>query len=244
MKKNLRVHYFQHIAGEGFGSFYDFLKQHDAVITATEFFALPIETYIEIEALPAIEEVDLLIIMGGKMSVHDEALYPWLKVEKRWLRRYLAQKKPVLGLCLGGQLIANALGGYVGNCDSSEVGWIQVVKVNDVGEPHFNFPKEIQVISWHKQYFEIPKGAVQLASSIQCRNQAFQIGHNVLGFQFHPEITASSLKLFLDDEADIGTGMLTSHEIDDLEKTILDSNFWQGHKLVEDAISFVVRDEL
>lgn len=102
MKKNLRVHYFQHIAGEGFGSFYDFLKQHDAVITATEFFALPIETYIEIEALPAIEEVDLLIIMGGKMSVHDEALYPWLKVEKRWLRRYLAQKKPVLGLCLGG----------------------------------------------------------------------------------------------------------------------------------------------
>lgn len=67
---------------------------------------------------------------------------------------------------------------------------------------------------------------------------------HICGSQFHPEITASSLKLFLDDEADIGTGMLTSHEIDDLEKTILDSNFWQGHKLVEDAISFVVRDEL
>ena len=82
MKSHLKVHYFQHIAGEGFGSCYEFLKQHQAHITATEFFALPVDRPLEIEALPAVEEVDLLIIMGGTMSVNDEANFPWLKNRK------------------------------------------------------------------------------------------------------------------------------------------------------------------
>ena len=84
MKSHLRVHYFQHIAGEGFGSCYNFLKAHKAKITATEFFALPVDLPLELEALPHVDEVDLLIIMGGTMSVNDEANYPWLKLEKRW----------------------------------------------------------------------------------------------------------------------------------------------------------------
>ena len=113
MKSHLRVHYFQHIAGEGFGSCYSFLKAHKAKITATEFFALPVDLPLELEALPRVDEVDLLMIMGGTMSVNDEANYPWLRLEKRWLRRYLAAGKPAIGLCLGGQLIANALGAAV-----------------------------------------------------------------------------------------------------------------------------------
>ena len=99
MKSHLKVHYFQHIAGEGFGSCYEYLKKQGAVISATEFFALPVDQALEIEALPNIEDVDLLIIMGGTMSVNDEVNYPWLKIEKRWLRRYLASGKPVIGLC-------------------------------------------------------------------------------------------------------------------------------------------------
>jgi len=71
MKSHLRVHYFQHIAGEGFGSCYNFLKAHKAKITATEFFALPVDLPLELEALPHVDEVDLLIIMGGTMSVND-----------------------------------------------------------------------------------------------------------------------------------------------------------------------------
>jgi GMP synthase-like glutamine amidotransferase len=102
MTSHLKVHYFQHIAGEGFGSCYTYLKQQGAVISATEFFALPIDQALEIEALPSIEDVDLLIIMGGTMSVNDEVNFPWLKIEKRWLRRYLAAGKPAIGLCLGG----------------------------------------------------------------------------------------------------------------------------------------------
>lgn len=100
MKSHLRVHYFQHIAGEGFGSCYSFLKAHHATISSTEFFALPVDRSLEIEALPRIDEVDLLLVMGGTMSVNDEANFPWLKIE-RWLRRYLAAGKPAIGLCLG-----------------------------------------------------------------------------------------------------------------------------------------------
>jgi len=126
MKSHLRVHYFQHIAGQGFGSCYDFLKAHHAKITATEFFALPVDLPLEPEALPRVDEVDLLIIMGGTMSVNDEANYPWLKLEKRWLRRYLAAGKPAIGLCLGGQLIANALGAAVSRNPHQELGWMDV----------------------------------------------------------------------------------------------------------------------
>mgnify|MGYP001236397167 FL=1 len=99
MKAPLSVHYFQHSAGEGFGSCYDYLKQMGANITATEFFALPPEQNIEIEALPKVEDIDLLIVMGGAMSVNDEVHYPWLKTEKRWIRRYLAMGKPAIGVC-------------------------------------------------------------------------------------------------------------------------------------------------
>ena len=81
MMKKLKVHYFQHIAGEGFGSCYEYLKQQGAEISATEFFALPKDFKLEIEALPNIEDVDLLMIMGGEMSVNDEANDPWLRIE-------------------------------------------------------------------------------------------------------------------------------------------------------------------
>lgn len=242
MKHKLRVHYFQHIAGEGFGSCYDFLKHNGAIITATEFFALPPDTVLDIDALPYIDDVDLLIIMGGRMSVHDEHAYPWLKIEKRWLRRYLAQKKPAIGLCLGGQLIANVLGGQVALSRQYEVGWVDVSKVQSLGESYFKFPEQIQVISWHKEYFEIPKGAIQLASSRHCLNQAFQLGSNVLAFQFHPEITPDVLKLFIDDEVDLDRGILIQKDADIFEREVSQGNFLAGNKLVEQAISFVMRD--
>src|SRR5574344_1687787 len=134
MQAPLRVHYFQHIAGEGFGSCYSYLKQMQAQISATEFFALPPEQNIEIEALPRVEDVDLLIVMGGAMSVNDEANFPWLKIEKRWIRRYLSLGKPAIGLCLGGQLIANALGGAVSRNAQQELGWTTIRKVaNEIG---------------------------------------------------------------------------------------------------------------
>ena len=240
MKSHLRVHYFQHIAGEGFGSCYDYLKAHQAKITATEFFALPVDLSLELEALPNIDEVDLLIIMGGTMSVNDEANYPWLKLEKRWLRRYLSAGKPAIGLCLGGQLIANALGASVSRNQHQELGWMDVVRVSHVPENYFQIQEKINIMQWHSETFEIPRGGVRLAQNNVCQNQMYQIGRNVLGFQFHPEMTPHALQLLIENEEDsaVFNGEYVQ-PIAELKKTIK-SKFEQGNQLLNRAIEYVV----
>lgn len=240
MKSHLRVHYFQHIAGEGFGSCYDYLKAHQAKITATEFFALPVDLPLELEALPHIDEVDLLIIMGGTMSVNDEANYPWLKLEKRWLRRYLSAGKPAIGLCLGGQLIANALGASVSRNQHQELGWIDVGRVSHVPENYFQIPEKINIMQWHSETFEIPRGGVRLAQNNVCQNQMYQIGRNVLGFQFHPEMTPHALQLLIENEeySAVFNGQYVQ-PIAELKKTIK-SKFEQGNQLLNRAIEYVV----
>ncbi|WP_442768490.1 type 1 glutamine amidotransferase [Acinetobacter bohemicus] len=241
MKSHLKVHYFQHIAGEGFGSCYQFLKQHHAKISATEFFALPVDRSLEIEALPQVEDVDLLIIMGGEMSVNDEVNFPWLKIEKRWLRRYLSMGKPAIGLCLGGQLIANALGAAVSRSEKQELGWTGVRKVNYVPAECFELPAEFNVMQWHSETFEIPKGAIHLAENDVCRNQMYQIGKNVLGFQFHPEITPEALNLFLENEEELdhfpGQHMQTQQQLKKTSK----NNFIVGNQILNQAIEYVLQ---
>ena len=241
MKSHLKVHYFQHIAGEGFGSCYQFLKQHNAKITATEFFALPVDRSLEIEALPQVEDVDLLIIMGGAMSVNDEVNFPWLKIEKRWLRRYLSMGKPAIGSCLGGQLIANALGAAVSRSEKQELGWTGVRKVNYVPAECFELPAEFNVMQWHSETFEIPKGAIHLAENDVCRNQMYQIGKNVLGFQFHPEITPEALNLFLENEEELdhfpGQHMQTQQQLKKTSK----NNFIVGNQILNQAIEYVLQ---
>ncbi len=239
--KKLKVHYFQHIAGEGFGSCYDYLKALGANITATEFFALPTDLVFDLDALPEVDDVDLLIVMGGTMSVNDEANYPWLKIEKRWIRRYLAKQKPAIGLCLGGQLIANALGAQVSRNTDQEMGWSDVYPSQYSPKDCFKIPSEIRVMQWHSETFDIPKGAYRLAENHACANQLYQIGKNVLGFQFHPEITKKVLDLFIEHEEEHqvfkGSYVQPLNEL----KMSKNAEFLQGNQLLNQAINYVLQ---
>ena len=244
MTVQLRVHYFQHIAGEGFGSCESYLKSKNAKISATEFFALPTEYKLDIEALPNVDEVDLLIIMGGTMSVNDEATYPWLVIEKRWLRRYIASGKPVIGLCLGGQLIASALGAKVSKNPQREIGWTAIQAVSPYPSDCFVMPEQCEVMQWHGETFALPQGAKRLAENTVCGNQAFQIGNNVIGFQFHPEITPVGLKNLLENEQEVELFVEQVPNVRDRLKQAVSHDalkkFQTGNLLLNQAIDYVL----
>lgn len=181
----MHAHYLQHVPFEGLGIIEPWLTQAGYEITNTRFF--------ETTELPSIREIDLLIIMGGPMSVNDEDELPWLIQEKQFIRSVIQTGKPVLGVCLGAQLIASAMGARVYRNHEKEIGWFPVQGIDKNEESIFQFPKTVNVFHWHGETFDLPSGAVQLARSEACENQAFQLGNSVIGIQFHLETTPESL---------------------------------------------------
>ena len=184
----MKVHYFQHVPFEGLGSIEQWFISKAARISGTKFY--------ENTNLPEIDEIDWLIIMGGPMSVNNEHTYPWLQAEKKFIAESIANGKIVLGVCLGAQLIASALGAKVYQNQNREIGWFPVEQLvqNDTISLKNIFMPNIEVFHWHGETFDLPEHAVHLARSEGCNNQAFCIDDRVLGLQFHLEVTPATVK--------------------------------------------------
>ncbi|BAN46220.1 type 1 glutamine amidotransferase [Metapseudomonas resinovorans] len=149
--------------------------------------------------LPEPEDFELLIVMGGPMSVHDEAELPWLKAEKALIRQALDAGKRVLGICLGGQLLAEVLGAEVRKGEV-EIGWWPMEKHAGAERSPLGrmLPQRLLAMHWHGETFDLPPGAIALYGSAACANQGFVWEERAIGLQCHLEATPESIEAMLD----------------------------------------------
>ena len=151
------------------------------------------------EKIPEPKPFHLLILMGGPMSANDEALYPFLSEEKTFVQRWIAEGNPTMGICLGAQLIADCLGGRVYRGDKEELGWYELM-VTEQGknDPSLQrFPSRFPVFQWHSETFDLPEGAILLATTPDYPHQAFRFGDLTYAFQYHLEVTEKTLHTWL-----------------------------------------------
>jgi GMP synthase-like glutamine amidotransferase len=227
----MNLHVLQHVRFEGLGSIERWLNKQKYRVTYTRFF--------ESATLPRLDEVDLLIVLGGPMGVNDEDQLPWLRDEKRFLAEAIASGKSVLGICLGAQLIASALGARVRRARESEIGWFPIVGMPKI-DGAFCFPDQTEVFHWHGDTFDLPDQAMHLAKSVACENQAFQVGSRVIGLQFHLEVTPESIDAMVNS---CGEGLHPQRFVQTREqlRAVSSSNYVEVNALMERVLKYLTR---
>lgn len=182
----MHIHCLQHEAEEGPGLIGQWAQNHGHPLRAHHLYRG--------DAVPTLRPGEALVIMGGSMSVHDGDVYPWLEAERALIRQQVASGERVLGICLGAQQIAHALGAPVTRNPQRELGWFPVDWAPAARRegPFSGFPRSLTVLHWHGETFGIPPGSTWAASSPACAHQAFHLGPRVIGLQFHLEATAES----------------------------------------------------
>lgn len=146
--------------------------------------------------LPQLEDISALIVLGGAMGANDDDKHPFLADLKQLIRQAVAAGIPYLGVCLGGQLLAAALGAKVVSNRWEEIGSFSASLTDEgKGDPLFEgMPPEFLTFQWHHDSFDIPAGGVVLAASVVCPHQAFRMGRSAWGVQFHPEVTGEIIR--------------------------------------------------
>jgi GMP synthase (glutamine-hydrolysing) len=182
----------RHIAFEDLGTLVPMLQQQNYQVTYLE---AGMDDLAEISPL----EPDLIVVLGGPIGAYDEQQYPFLLDELHLLEHRLSADRPTLGICLGAQLMARALGATVYSGSDKEIGWapLQLSSAGQTSVLQYLAPEQTPVLHWHGDTFELPRQATHLAATEQYQNQAFSWGRTCLGLQFHPEITAVGFERWL-----------------------------------------------
>lgn len=150
---------------------------------------------------PAVDDYEAVFVFGGHMNVDEEDEHPWLRGEDELIRELVARGVPLLGVCLGGQLLAKAAGAHVGPSPEREGGFVRVT-LSDAADDDAMFgsvPREFDAFSLHEYAFHVPDGAVELARSSVC-SQAFRLGDSAWGVQFHPEVRVEQVAGWVRDD--------------------------------------------
>ncbi|MBN1479046.1 type 1 glutamine amidotransferase [candidate division KSB1 bacterium] len=192
----MRLHVLQHAPFENPGAILDWAYNAKIHAQSTHLY--------KNESLPALHDFDLLIVMGGPMSVHDDERIPWLRPEKKFIEQAIKAGVKVVGICLGAQLLADVLGARVYPHTFKEIGWFPIEwSAETLTQPLFDYmPRRLDVFHWHGDTFDLPRGALHLAKSGVCENQAFLYGDTVLALQFHLEVKQDNVIAMLDHCAD------------------------------------------
>jgi len=194
----MRMAVLQHVPFEGPAAIADWAAARQVEM-------MPVHLY-RGDALPAADAFDMLTVMGGPMSVNDEAQLAWLAPEIAFVREAIGAGKAVFGACLGAQVMAKALGAKVYRAAQKEIGWLPVTRTG-VHPAFEGVPASFTAFHWHGETFDLPAGGTHLAETSGTCNQAFAFGRRALGFQFHIEANEASVKSLIENCADeIGTG--------------------------------------
>lgn len=182
----------KHVDEEGPGLFEKYLPENTVTILASR------------EEFPEPKSTDTVLIMGGPMGVYEKDEYPFINKELDFIRRCFDKNVKILGICLGAQMIAEALGGKVYKGNVKEIGWFEITHTEYAKtDALFNiFPEKLLVFQWHQDTFELPEESIRLAKNENYVNQAFKVGDNVYGLQYHIEVTEEILKEWFPDEAE------------------------------------------
>lgn len=187
---------FQHDPFEDLGFFAEVLEKLGAQYRVIRLFhgEMPTEDW---------QNVGALIILGGAMSIDDEASFPFLRWEKRIIRAGIDEAMPMLGISFGAQLIASALGASVYHGAVKEIGWnpISIAPHGQVDSLLGYLPENATVFQWHGDGFDLPEGAIHLASSMHFKTQAFRVGKSIYGLQFHLEVTPRMIERWIDERS-------------------------------------------
>ncbi len=202
----MHIHFFQHVHYESPGTLLSLLNERKHTFSFTLFY----DDY----RLPELYDFDLLIILGGPMSIYDDNKYPFLKEEKNFIRKAIARNKMILGICLGAQLLADALSADIYRNSYQETGWFYIQPDRRNESDFLDLFKKDKLIAfhWHSDTFDLPEGSQRLFSSDATLNQGFMFGNRILALQFHWEINSSSV-----------TGLINNSDINKMSGKFIQS---------------------